>query len=318
MNNLIQPADAVPQYSGGIPLRRSRRHWGEKVIVVVLFFCGFISVITTVAIIISLLDETVKFFSRPEVRILGFFTGTVWTPQYAEAQRHFGVLPLINGTFLIALGAALVGLPLGLMSAIYLSEYASSKTRDFLKPILEILAGVPTVVYGFFGLTFVTPLLKLLIPSTGIFNAASASIVVGIMILPMISSLSEDALHAVPRSLREAAFGLGATKFETSVKVVVPAALSGIIASFILGVSRAVGETMAVAIAGGMMAQMTFNPLKPVMAMTAYIVNVSLGDTPYGSVSYESIFAVAMLLFLITLLMNIISNAIMKHYREIY
>jgi len=211
-----------------------------------------------------------------------------------------------------------VALPIGVASAIYLSEYASDRLRSTLKPILEVLAGIPTVVYGYFGITFITPLLQNVIPGLKVFNALAASIVVGVMIIPMVSSMSEDALHAVPRSLREAAYGMGATKLEVSTQVVLPAALSGILASFILALSRAIGETMAVTMVAGQLAHITLDPRESVMAMTAYIVNVSLGDTPYGSVEYQSIFAVGMVLFVITLGMNILSHWVIKRYREAY
>jgi phosphate transport system permease protein len=264
----------------------------------------------------TLLFETINFFLRPEVSLLEYLTGTRWAPQYAN--RSFGVLPLINGTLMIVVGSGLVALPVGLAAAIYLSEYASERARRILKPMLEILAGIPTVVYGYFAITFITPLLQRILPQTNIFNALSASIVVGVMIIPYVSSLSEDAMRAVPQALREGAYGLGATRFEVATQVVTPAALSGIVASFVLAVSRAIGETMAVALAAGQLAHITFNPLEPVMTMTAYIVNVSLGDTPYGSVEYQSIFAVGMTLFVMTLLLNILSNAVLSRFREAY
>ena len=279
-----------------------------------LFACAGVSTLVTAGIVFVLLRETVGFFS--EVSILEFFTDTQWTPQFQE--KHFGVLPLMAGSLLIAAGAAVVAVPTGLLTAIYLSEYARSRTRAILKPTLEVLAGIPTVVYGYFALTFVTPMIRRVFPETDIFNAASAAIVVGIMIIPTVSSLSEDALRAVPRHLREAAFGLGATKLEVSLRVVVPAALSGVIASFILGISRAVGETMAVAIAAGNLAQLTLNPLESIQTMTAYIVQVSLGDTPQGTIVYQTLFAVAFTLFLITLAMNVLSQWVMGRFREVY
>jgi phosphate transport system permease protein len=233
-------------------------------------------------------------------------------------EQHFGVLPLLMGSMLIAGGAGVIAVPLGVLTAIFLSEYAGQRLRKVLKPVLEILAGIPTVVYGYFALTFVTPLLRVFFPETEIFNAASASIVVGIMIIPTISSLSEDALRAVPNSLREGAYGLGATKLEVSTRVVVPAALSGIIASFILAISRAVGETMAVTIAAGNLPNITLNPLESMQTMTAYIVQASLGDTPQGTLVFRTLFAVAMTLFLITLTMNIVSQWILARFREEY
>jgi len=299
----------------------------EQAIYCSLFLCALLSVVTTLGIIIVLVNEAVlavgpnaAFFQ--EVSLWEFFTDTRWTPQFAD--KHFGVLPLLAGTFLIAGIAALIALPIGLASAIYLCEYAAPRTRDFVKPLLEILAGVPTVVYGYFALVFVTPyLLKpifqdLLGFDVGVFNAASAGIVVGVMILPMVSSLSEDALRAVPRGLREAGYALGSTKFDVSVKIVLPAASSGIMASFLLAISRAVGETMAVSIAAGMTPSLTLNPFRSVQTMTSYIVNVSLGDTPAGSVQYQSLYAIALTLFCITLAMNILSQVVLSRYREVY
>ena len=299
----------------------------EQAIQFTLFLCALLSVATTVGIIFVLVTEAVvsigpntAFFQ--EVSVKEFFTETRWTPQFAD--QHFGVLPLLAGTFLIAGIAALIALPLGLASALYLNEYATPRARTFIKPTLEILAGIPTVVYGYFALIFVTPFLlrpilrDLLGFEVDVFNAASAGIVVGIMILPMVSSLSEDALRAVPRGLREAGYALGSTKFDVSVKVVLPAASSGIVASFLLAVSRAVGETMAVTIAAGMTPAMTLNPFRSVQTMTSYIVNVSLGDTPAGSVGYKSLYAIALTLFCITLAMNILSQFILRRYREVY
>jgi phosphate transport system permease protein len=264
--------------------------------------------------VLVLLWESVGFFR--EVSAWEFFTGTKWTPLFKP--QNFGVLPLVAGSLLVAVGASIIALPVGLASAIYLAEYAPSRARKILKPILEILAGIPTVVYGYFALTFITPLIRQIFPGTGVFNAASAAIVVGVMIVPMVASLSEDALHAVPRSLREASYGLGATKFETVTRVVVPAALSGIVASFILAISRAIGETMAVTLAAGATPKLTFNPLESIQTMTAYVVQVSLGDTPFGTIEYRTIFAVGLLLFIITLSMNIASRFILRRFREVY
>jgi len=299
----------------------------EQLIVSSLFLCALVSVVTTVGIIFALLNESVisvdgdpAFFQQVSLR--EFFTDTQWTPQFAD--RHFGVVPLLAGTFLIAAIAAAIGLPIGLAGAIYSSEYASPRTRNILKPLLEILAGIPTVVYGYFALVFVTPYLlrpifeDMLGFEVDVFNAASAGIVVGIMILPMVSSLSADALGAVPRGLREAAYALGATKFDVSAKVVLPAASSGIVASFLLAISRAVGETMAVTIAAGQTPAITFNPFRSVETMTAYVVNVSLGDTPAGTIEYKSLYAVALTLFCITLAMNWISQMVLRRYREVY
>ena len=279
-----------------------------------LFLCALASILTTLGIVLVLIFETFSFFE--EVPILEFLAGTTWAPTYRP--QHFGVLPLINGTLMIAVGAAIIAIPLGIASATYLSEYASPKVRQIVKPVLEMLAGVPTVVYGYFAISFITPLLREVVPEANIFNAASASIVVGIMILPMVSSLSEDAMRAVPRALREGAYALGATRFEVSTKIVAPAALSGILASFILAISRAVGETMAVTLAAGATPKITLDFFESIQTMTAYIVQVSMGDTPFGSIEYKTIFAVGMVLFVMTLLMNIASMWIKERYREVY
>lgn len=286
----------------------------EEAIRRVFFACSILSIFTTLGIILVLIYETVEFFKV--VSLWEFVTDTQWTPLFA--QKHFGILPLLSGTFLVALGAMLVALPLGLLSAIYLSEYAHEGFSRTVKPILEVLAGIPTVVYGYFALLFVTPLIQEVLPQTSVFNSLSASIVMGIMILPMVSSLSEDAMQAVPRSLREAAYAFGATKFEVATRVVVPAALSGIAASFILAVSRAIGETMIVAIAAGQNPTLTFNPLVPIETMTAYIVQVSLGDTPTGTLEFKTIFAVGMTLFVMTFALNLLSQRIVRRYREVY
>ncbi|MGD8494823.1 MAG: phosphate ABC transporter permease subunit PstC [Gemmatimonadales bacterium] len=294
--------------------RRAGRRVGEGIIAGLLFTCGLVSVLTTIGIVVVLLTESFGFFQQ--VPLVDFLTGTQWSPLYTDQQ--FGILPLLNGTLMIAVGAMVLALPIGLTSAIYLSEYASKRVRSIVKPLLEILAGIPTVVYGYFALVFITPLLRTVFPDAGVYNAASGAIVVGIMIIPMVASLSEDALSAVPRSLREAAYGLGATKFEVSTRVAVPAALSGIAASFILAVSRAIGETMAVTLAAGATPRMTLNFLESIQTMTAYIVQVSLGETPHGSIEYKTIFAVGLVLFLITLAMNLLSNRITTRFREAY
>ena len=291
-----------------------KRRLGEWLIQRVLLLCVLVSVLTTVGIVLSLITETVGFFRK--VSILEFLTGTRWTPLFDPA--HFGILPLLAGTLMVAIGASLVALPVGLATAIYLSEYAPDGLRRVVKPVLEVLAGVPTVVYGYFALTFVTPVIRHFVPDANVFNAASASMVMGIMILPMVSSLSEDAMVSVPRSLREAAYALGATRFEVSTRVVVPSALSGIVASFILAISRAIGETMIVTLAAGATPRLTLNPFESIQTMTAYIVQVSLGDTPFGSIAYRSIFAVGMSLFLITLAMNVLGNLVVRRYREEY
>ncbi|MDX1645537.1 MAG: phosphate ABC transporter permease subunit PstC [Longimicrobiales bacterium] len=295
----------------GLRKDRSRK---ERLIAGLLFACAAVSTLVTVGVVAVLLGETVMFFSQ--VSPVEFFTGTEWTPNFRD--QNFGILPLLAGSFMVAVGSAVIALPVGLMTAIFLSEYAGSRLQGVLKPILEILAGIPTVVYGYFALTFITPLLRHFFPGTDVFNAASASIVVGIMIIPTVSSLSEDALRAVPNALREGAYGLGATKLEVSTRVVVPAALSGILASFILAISRAIGETMAVTIAAGNLPNLTLNPLESIQTMTAYIVSVSLGDTPQGTIAYQTLFAVGMTLFVITLAMNILSQWVLSRFREEY
>ena len=279
-----------------------------------LFTCALLSVGTTVGIIAVLAAETFAFLR--EVPIADFLFGTEWTPLFANPR--FGVLPLVAGTVLVSGIAMIVAIPMGLMSAIYLSEYADPRVRRAIKPILEILAGVPTVVYGDFALLFVTPLLQRFIPGLGGFNALGPGIVMGIMILPLVSSLSEDAMYAVPRGLREGSYALGATKMQTSLRVVLPAALSGITAACILAASRAIGETMIVAIAAGQQPRMTWNPMVPIETMTAYIVQVSLGDTPQGTLEYRTIFAVGMLLFVGTFSLNLISAWLRERYREEY
>ena len=279
-----------------------------------LFLCALLSVGTTAGIILVLAVETFAFLR--EVPITDFLFGTEWTPLFATPS--FGVLPLVSGTVLVSAIAMLVALPCGLLSAIYLSEYADHRVRRMIKPVLEILAGVPTVVYGYFALLFVTPLLQRVIPGLAGFNALGPGIVMGIMILPLVSSLSEDAMQAVPRSLREGSYALGATKMQTSLRVVLPAAFSGITAACILAVSRAIGETMIVAIAAGQQPRLTGNPLVPVETMTAYIVQVSLGDTPQGTLEYRTIFAVGMLLFIGTFFLNLISAWLRERFREEY
>jgi phosphate transport system permease protein len=299
--------------SPALSFKRSR-NVREQAVGMLLSLCAAVSTLVTAGIVVVLFTETVTFFGR--VSPVEFFTGTQWTPLFQNPE--FGVLPLLSGSFLVAVGAAVIAIPVGLLSAIFLSEYAGPRLRGVLKPLLEILAGIPTVVYGYFALTFITPLLRSVFPETDVFNAASAALVVGIMIVPTISSLSDDALRAVPAALREGAYGLGATKLEVSTRVVVPAALSGIIASFILGISRAIGETMAVTIAAGNMPNLTLNGLESIQTMTAYIVQASLGDTPHGSIGYQTLFAVGMTLFMITLVMNILSQWVLERFREEY
>jgi phosphate transport system permease protein len=291
---------------------KNRNRWVQYV----LILAALISVITTFGIVYILVSDSVMFFK--EIPVLEFLFGKVWNPLIGP-NKSYGVLPLVMGTLYITFGAALIALPLGLGSAIYLTEYASPRFRKIIKPILEILAGVPTVVYGYFALTFITPnIIKPLFPEAGTFNALSASIAVGIMILPMVVSLSEDALSAVPGKIREGAYGLGSTRFEVATRVMLPASLSGILSSFILAISRAIGETMIVAIAAGMRPQLTSSFLEPIQTMTSYIVQVSLGDTPVGSLDYYTIFAVGLLLFLMTLSLNLISHFILRKYREVY
>ncbi len=286
----------------------------ERVIERTLFVCAALSVFTTIGIVVVLAVETAGFLR--EVPIGDFLFGTEWTPLFAN--KRFGVLPLVMGTILVSTIAMIVALPMGLLSAIYLSEYAPPGVRRVVKPVLEILAGVPTVVYGYFALMFVTPLLQRFVPGLAGFNALSPGIVMGIMILPLVSSLSEDAMRAVPRVLREGAYALGATRMQTSLSVVVPAAFSGITAAFILAVSRAVGETMIVVIAAGQQPRLTASPLVPIETMTAYIVQVSLGDTPQGTLEYRTIFAVGMLLFLMTFSLNLASTWLRERFREEY
>ncbi|NCG35597.1 MAG: phosphate ABC transporter permease subunit PstC [Dehalococcoidales bacterium] len=286
----------------------------EKIIEFILKTTALITVLTTIGIIWVLLNESIIFFK--EVSIIDFLTDTQWTPLFAN--KHFGILPLISGTLLTTIIAISVSLPIGLTIAIYLSEYAPKKLKKIIKPLLEILAAVPTVVYGFFALMVVTPFLQKLIPEMAGFNSLSAGIVMGIMIIPFISSLSEDALSAVPKYLREASYGMGATRLQTSFKVMVPAASSGIIVSVILAFSRAIGETMIVAIAAGQQPRLTLNPFVPVETITAYIVQVSLGDVQHDSLEYRTICAAGMILFILTFILNNISFWIRKKFREEY
>jgi phosphate transport system permease protein len=313
-----EPAPAGDDSNLSITRRRTRT--GERVIVNALFLCAVLSIAVTVGIIAVLLVDTIDFFR--ESSLGQFLTGTVWAPgQGAGEGGLYGVLPLINGTLMIGFGSLVVGLPLGVLTAIYLSEYASSRVRGVLKPTLEILAGIPTVVVGFFALQFVTP--SLLRPIFGedrvfIFNAAAGSIAVGLMILPIIASISEDAMRAVPASLREAAYGLGSTKRQVSLRVVVPAALSGIAASVILAFSRAVGETMAVTIAAGNSPKITANFFTSIQTLTASIAQTVRGEVAAGTVRYNALFALGMTLFLMTLVMNLVSARIVRRYRQVY
>ena len=287
----------------------------ERLIRGLLAACGLLSVVTTFAIVAVLIGETVGFFA--EVSPVDFFTGTKWTPLFTP--QSFGVLPLVIGTLQIAVFALMVSVPIGLASAIYLAMYAPPRVRTIVKPALEVLAGIPTVVYGYFALTFITPtVIQSIWSDVGPFNALSAGIAVGIMTIPMVSSLSEDAIQAVPRTLRDGALALGATKFEVSTRVMVPAALSGIMASIILAFSRAIGETMIVVLAAGSTPKFTFNPLESIQTMTGFIVQISLGDTPRGTIEYKTLFAVGFTLFLLTLLMNVLSAWVTRRFREVY
>tara|TARA_Y100000588_G_scaffold108026_1_gene118349 strand:- start:1216 stop:2124 length:909 start_codon:yes stop_codon:yes gene_type:complete len=296
------------------PRRRKSAHFEGSIVKWIFFGCATLSILTTVAILVTLIYQASSFFF--EVSLWEFLTGTRWTP--ILKPRAYGVLPLVSGTLLVTLIAAAVALPIGLMTAIFLSEYAPDKIRRIIKPILEILAGIPTVVYGYFALTFVTPLLQGIFDNLIIFNALSAGLVMGVMIIPMVSSLSEDAMMSVPRSLREAAYALGATRYEVSLRVIVPAALSGIIAAFILALSRAIGETMLVTIAAGATPRMSFDPMESIQTMTAYIVQLSLGEAPVGSLEYNTIFAVGLLLFAITFVMNLLGFWVVRRFREVY
>lgn len=286
----------------------------EKLIEWAMILCSMVSVLTTIGIILVLSVDTLKFFK--DVSFVDFLTDTQWTPLFKD--QHFGILPLLSGTLLTTAIAIVVAVPIGITIAVYLNEYASKKFTAVVKPLLEVLAAIPTVVYGFFALQFVTPLLQNIIPGLAGFNALSPGIVMGIMIIPYITSLSEDALRAVPRSLREASYGLGANRFQTAFKVIVPAANSGIIVSVILAISRALGETMIVAIAAGQQPKLTFNPLESVETITTYIVQVSMGDVPQDSLEYRTIFAAGITLFVFTFLLNNISFWIRKKYQQRY
>ena len=296
-----------------LDLRRRRRP-RERAIESALALCGLFSVFTTAAIVLTLVGNGLDFFRS--VSVLDFLTGTVWAPK--GAPQLFGVLPLLGGTVLVSLIALLVAVPLGLGAATYLSEYCRPRARRVLKPLLEVLAGVPTVVYGYFALQAVTPALQTFLPNMEIFNALSAGLVMGIMIIPTIASLSEDAMRAVPQALREGAFGLGAGRRRVATRVVIPSALSGIAASVILGISRAVGETMIVAVAAGSTPKLTVNPLESIQTMTGYIAQVALGDSSAGTVDYSSIFAVGLTLFVITLVLNLVSQRLVRRFRQVY
>ena len=303
--------------SAGARVRLSRRRARivrEKLIELVLFLAALVSVFTTVGIVYILLKESVVFFQ--EVPLADFLTDTQWTPLFSDA--HFGIMVLLSGTLTSSAVALAVAIPLGTIIAIYLSEFAPFRLREVAKPFLELLGGVPTIVYGYFALLFVTPLLQKIYPGLPGFNLLSAGIVMGIMIIPYVSSISEDAMRAVPMSLREGSYAMGATRFQTAIKVVVPAAYSGIASAYILGISRAVGETMILAVAAGMQPNLTFNPLEPAATITAYIVQVALGDLPHGSIGYQTIFAAGLTLMLFTLACNIAGHMLRKRFREVY
>jgi phosphate transport system permease protein len=293
---------------------KKSRHRREKAIEAVLLLAACVSVFTTVGIVYILLKESLSFFSN--VSLWNFLTDSQWTPLFSDA--HFGIMVLLSGTLTSSAVALAIAIPLGTIIAIYLSEFAGHKTRETLKPMLELLSGVPTIIYGYFALLFVTPLLQKLIPGLPGFNVLSAGLVMGIMIIPYVSSLSEDAMRAVPMSLREGSYAMGATRFQTAINVVFPAALSGIAAAYILGISRAVGETMILAVAAGMQPNLTFNPLEPAATITSYIVQVALGDLPHGSVGYQTIFAAGLTLMLITLMFNLLGYWLRRRYREVY
>jgi phosphate transport system permease protein len=294
--------------------RSSSRKIKERIIETALFLSALSSVFITVGIVVVLSYESFGFFK--EVPLIEFLTGKEWTPLFAEPK--FGILPLVSGTLLTTAIALIVALPLGLTVTVYLSEYAPHRVREVIKPILELLAAVPTVVYGYFALLFLTPILQKFIPDLSGFNALSPGVIMGIMIIPYVSSVSEDAMKAVPMHIREGSYAMGATKLQTAFKVVIPSAFSGIAAAFIIGISRAIGETMVVAIAAGGMPNLTANPLEPVQTLTAYIVQVSLGDAPHGTVEYKTIFAAGITLFFMTLGFNILGFWLRKRIREVY
>jgi phosphate transport system permease protein len=295
-------------------LRAEGRRWSEVVVKAVLGLCALVSVATTVGIVVALLEPSIEFFR--EIPIGEFFTSERWAPLFANPG--YGIRPLVVGTLVVTFWACVVAMPFGLGSAIYLSEYARPRVRATLKPALEVLAGIPTVVYGFFALTFFTPLLEDLGLGVGTFNVLSAGLVMGVMLIPTVASISEDAMSAVPQDLRDGAYGLGASRLQVSTRIVVPAAVSGIVAAYVLGISRAIGETMIVLIAAGQLARITFNPLEQMSTMTAFIAATGTGDVPTGSIAYKTIFAVGLTLFCMTLVMNLIAIRFVRKYREIY
>jgi phosphate transport system permease protein len=294
--------------------RNIRRNIKERVIEFILMLAALSAVATTFAIVAILLTESLSFFKT--VSIVDFFTDTEWTPLFEDA--HYGIMPLISGTLTTSFIALLVAIPIGTIAAIYLSEFATHKTRETVKPILELLVGVPTVVFGYFALFFVTPLLQKVFPDLPGFNMLGPGLVMGVMIVPYISSVAEDAMRAVPMSMREGSYAMGATRFQTAIRVVTPAAISGIVAAYILGISRAVGETMVVAVAAGQQPNLTFNPMESAATITAYIVQVAMGDLPHGSIGYQSIFAAGLVLIVMTLGFNILGHIVRKKFRETY
>lgn len=294
--------------------QKKAREWREKIIETILLLAALTSVLTTFGILQVLLSESVQFFQKVPLKM--FLTDTQWSPLFADP--HYGILPLLSGTLVTSVVAMLVAVPLGTIIAIYLSEFAPARVKEIAKPCLELLAAVPTVVYGYFALLAVTPFLQMILPELGGFNMLAAALVMGLMILPLISSISEDAMRSVPQSIKEGSYAIGATRLQTALKVVFPSAISGIGAAYILGISRAVGETMIVAIAAGLQPNLTWNPLEQAATITAYIVQVSLGDLPHGSLEYQSIFAAGITLVLMTLVLNIIGYFLAKKYREIY
>jgi phosphate transport system permease protein len=295
-------------------ITQTRRRWGEQAIKGLLALCALVSVATTLGIVVALVEPALEFFD--EVSVRDFLTGTEWTPLFEPAR--FGVVPLVAGTLAVTFWAMLVAMPLGLGAAIYLSEYARPRVRKTLKPALEVLAGIPTVVFGYFALLFVSPLLRDIGLNAEVFNVLSAALVIGVMLIPTVASLSEDAMTAVPHALRDGAYGLGASKFQVSTRIVVPAAISGIVASYVLAISRAVGETMIVLLAAGLQPRIDWNPLHSIETMTAFIAATGQGDVPTGSIEYKTIFAVGLTLFVITFALNIVAIRLVRRFREVY
>ena len=311
---LDNPAMTLPAAVSERLATRRGRVLRERAIEFMLFLAASLSVFTTLAIVYILVTESVAFFRH--VPIIDFLTDTQWTPLFDDA--HFGIMVLVSGTLVSSIVSLAIAVPMGTIIAIFLSEFATPGIREFAKPLLELLAGIPTIVYGYFALLFVTPILQWLIPSLPGFNLLSAGLVMGIMIVPTVASLSEDAMRAVPAALREGSYAMGATRLQTALKVVTPAAFSGIAAAYILGISRAVGETMILAVAAGMQPNLTWNPLEPAATITSYIVQVALGDLPHGSIGYQTIFAAGLTLMLVTLIFNILGHVLRRRYRERY